>query len=241
MSHRKRTSSTICALILSSALSISVARAQEISVESDQVTLAMILPALAGTEIGALEVANAPLPGESSVIRASDVKAKIKASGRDTRGLAIPRSVKVVRPKRELGAKDLDGLVRTALAPQVAPCTVDQLSQLEGMTLAAGDFEVEAEPLTRKQSGRTNVVIKLRQGAREQRISAQAVLSCPPPVMMPGAQITLVVISGAVHVSAPGTASQPGRVGDEIRVTNQITKKSLKARVLNAQTAQVVP
>jgi len=223
------------------ALSHGVAHADDIAVESERVTLAMILPALLGTELGALDVAPAPLPGESSVIRASDVKAKLKESGRDPRGLAIPKSVRIVRHEKKLGKSELDALVKRALAPRVAPCDVTQLSALPELTLAAGEFEVEAEPLPRKASGRTNAVITVRQGEQVQRISAQAVLSCPEPVVMPGAQLRLVVHYGAVHVSAPGVAAQPGRVGDEIRVTNQLTRKSLKARVIDAQSAEVIP
>jgi hypothetical protein len=228
------------ALLALSVLSHSQARAEDIAVESERVTLAMILPALEGTELGALDVAPAPLPGESSVIRSSDVKAKLRESGRDARGLAIPKSVRIVRQAKKLEQRDLDELVKTALAPRVAPCDIEQLSTLPALTVAAGDFELDAEPLARKQSGRTNVTIKLTQGDRVQRISAQAVLSCPEPVVMPGASIRLVVNAGAVHVSAPGVANQPGRVGDEIRVTNQLTKKGLRGRVLDAQSVEVI-
>lgn len=215
-------------------------RAQEVAVEGEHVTLAMIVPALSGTELGDLELAPAPLPGETSVIRASDVKAKLKESGRDPRGLLIPKSVKLVRKKRTVEARELDGLAKAALAPRVAPCSVDQLSTLNAVTLGQGEFELEADALPRKQSGRTNVVLTIRQGERSQRLSLQAVLSCPEPVVQPGAQVRLIVINGAVRVSAPGVANQPGRVGDEIRVTNSLSKKSLKGRVLDAQSVEVV-
>ena len=43
-----------------------------------------------------------------------------------------------------------------------------------------------------------------------------------------------------VDVCAPGVANQPGRVGDEIRVTNSMSKKSLIGRVLDAQSVEVV-
>ena len=216
------------------------AYAQDIEVESERVTLAMILPVLDGTELGALDVAPAPPPGETSVIRSSDVRAKLRESGRDARGLAIPKSVRIVRHKKTLAESEFDELVKAALAPRVAPCDIEQLSKLPELTLARGEFELEAESLTRKASGRTNVSVKLTQGTRVQRISAQAVLVCPEPVVMPGAQVRLVVNAGPVHVSAPGVVNQPGRVGDEVRVTNQLTKKSLKARVLDAQTVEVL-
>jgi flagella basal body P-ring formation protein FlgA len=52
--------------------------------------------------------------------------------------------------------------------------------------------------------------------------------------------VTVVSVSGPVRVSAPATAHQAGRVGDEVRVTNQVTKKQLRARVLDAQTVEVL-
>jgi hypothetical protein len=230
----------LCALSALVALSASQVRADDIAVESERVTLAMILPALEGTDLGSLDLAASPLPGESQVIRASDVKAKIKESGRDARGLAIPKSTRVVRHAQRIETSALDGLVRQALAPRVAPCAIDQLSALPALTVAAGEFELEAEPLPRKASGRTNVALSLRQGDRTQRISMQAVLHCPEPVIMPGANVKIVARVGHVSVTAPGVAAQPGRIGDEIRVTNQITKKSMKGRVIDAQSVEVV-
>ena len=58
-------------------------------------------------------------------------------------------------------------------------------------------------------------MVTLRQGERTQRISLQAMLTCPEPVVQPGSVVRLVVNHGAVHVSAPGVANQAGRVGDE--------------------------
>lgn len=235
-----KTFKTMCALALMLALPAPARADEPVNVEGERVTLAMIVPALSGTELGELDLAPAPLPGESSVIRASDVKAKLKQSGRDARGLLIPRSVKLVRRKRTVAASELDGLVRAALAAQVAPCNVDELSALAAVTVADGEFAVEADALPRKQSGRTVAMVTLRQGERNQRLSIQAVLSCPAPVIAPGASVRLVVNRGAVHVSAPGVANQPGRVGDEIRVTNSISRKPLIGRVIDAQSVEVL-
>ncbi|MDB4973011.1 MAG: Chaperone for flagella basal body P-ring formation [Myxococcaceae bacterium] len=240
MPKTKLYSLTLCAALSLSMMADGAARADDLAVESERVTLAMILPALTGTELGALDIAAAPLPGETSVIRASDVKAKLRESGKDARGLAIPKSTRLVRHKRDLSAKELEQLIRTALAPRVAPCQIDQLSTLQPLTVAQGELQLEAEPMVRKQSGRSTAMIMLKQGERSQRFSVQTVLTCPEPVIMPGAQVRLVLHSGAVHVSAPGTAHQPGRVGDEIRVTNSLTKKSLMARVIDATSAEVI-
>ncbi len=231
---------TICAVAMLVALPYQVRAEDAVNVDGERVTLAMILPALSGTELGDLDLAPAPLPGETTVIRASDVKAKLKESGRDARGLLIPKSVKLTRKKRTLEGKELDGLVKVALTTRVAPCNVEELSPLSAVTLGDGEFTVEADVMPRKQSGRTSASVTLVQGERRQRLSIQAVLSCPEPVLAPGATIRLIVRRGAVVVTAPGVANQPGRVGDEIRVTNSMSKKALIGRVIDAQSVEVV-
>lgn len=234
----------ISALSLASSLSLAVllpASAEDLTVEGEQVPLYAMLPALEGTELGDLVVADAPLPGESRVLRASDIRAVLKANGRDARGLDLPKSVRLVRRARSVSQKELGERVKTALAAQVAPCTVESVSTLPAVTLGGGDYDVETEAAARRNSGRVGVVITLKQGERSQRISAQVELTCPQPVVQPGANVRAVYAHGVVRVSAMATVHQAGRVGDEIRVTNQATKKQLRARVIDAQTVEVLP
>jgi hypothetical protein len=229
------------AVALASSVSFAArAHAEDLAVEGETVELAMIVPVLAGTELGSLVVADAPLPGESRVLRASDIKALLKARGTDARGLALPRQVRLVRRARSVNESELTSRVREALASQIAPCQVASLSSLPTINLGAGDYEVITQTSARRDSGRAALVITLKQGERSQRISAQIEVSCPAPVIQPGTTVRLVAIQGPVRVSAPATAHQPGRVGDEIRVTNQVTKRQLRARVLDAQTVEVV-
>lgn len=231
----------LSAVVLASGISLAAqARAEELAVEGETVELAMIVPVLAGTELGSMVVADAPLPGESRVVRASDIKALLKAHGADPRGLALPRSVRLVRRARSVKEDELGRRVREALASQIAPCQVAALSNLPSVSLGAGEYEVSTQTSARRDSGRAPLVITLKQGERTQRISAQLEVSCPAPVVQPGASVRLVAIQGPVRVSAPAVAHQPGRVGDEIRVTNQVTKRQLRARVLDAQTVEVV-
>jgi hypothetical protein len=216
------------------------ARADELAVEGETVQLAAILPVLAGSELGELVIAEAPLPGESRVVRASDIKALLKAHGADARGLSLPRSVRLVRRARSVGQSELAQRIGQAVAAQIAPCTVSSLSSLPPVNLGAGDYEVLAQTSPRRDSGRAPLVVTLKQGDRSQRISAQLEISCPQPVVQSGQSVRLVAVQGPVRVSAPAMAHQPGRVGDEIRVTNQVTKRQMRARVLDAQTVEVV-
>lgn len=216
------------------------AHADAVFVSADTITLATILPALSGSDLGDLSIAKAPLPGETSVVHGSDIRAKLIQAGLDARGLAIPRSTRVSRRAQTVSADMLRERVTNALAPLVAPCNVGTLSSFAPITLGDGEFELSVDTTPRRMSGRSTFTMTLRQGTQSQVLHGQVEMSCPPPVVMPGATVRLTVRSGAVKVSALATAAQPGRVGDEIRVTNQLNRQSYRARVLDAENVELL-
>lgn len=239
MARSKRFSSLL--ILLCVCLGVSVVRADDVEISGDRITLAAILPALAGTELGEIDLGPAPLPGEARVVLAADVRSALRKSQRDERGLSIPKKVRVVRPERVLAQHEMEERARAALSEVLAPCAVVSLGTMAPETVVAGELTVTAEATVPRSSGRVSAMLKLTQGEWSVTRNVQAVVECPEPVVSAGANVRLIAWIGAVKVSAPGTASQPGRVGDEIRVTNSITRKSLRARVLDAQSAEVIP
>lgn len=224
-----------------SALLAAPTQADVLTVSGESVTLAAIVPALSGTELGDLEVAEAPRPGQRRTIRGSDVKRALREHGQSARGLRIPSRVTVTRKQRKVSREEVAAKVRASVAAGIAPCELVQLSLLSGWALGAGDYEVSTRLPRAVTSGRRSLVVWIEQGGQRSRISAQVELSCPAPVVAPGASVRLLAHTGAVRVSAPGKALQAGRVGDEIRVTNQVSRKTLLARVVDAQTVEVLP
>ena len=215
------------------------AHAEVLTVSGDTVTLATLVPALSGTELGGIELGPAPLPGQRRTIRSSDVKRALRERGRSYEGLRIPARVTVTRPLRRVSRQEVEARVRESISESVAPCELGQLSLLPGWSIADADYEVSARVPAAVTSGRRSLVVVVKQGERKQRISAQVELSCPPPVIAPGASVRLIARSGAVRVSAPAKALQAGRVGDEIRVTNQLSRATVTALVIDAQTVEV--
>jgi flagella basal body P-ring formation protein FlgA len=56
----------------------------------------------------------------------------------------------------------------------------------------------------------------------------------------PGDQVTAVLASGAIEISARLVAADGGRVGDVIRIVNPETKRLLKGRIVNDRTVEVI-
>jgi hypothetical protein len=206
-----------------------------------RIVLSEVVPALEGTELGDLEVGPAPPPGGVRTVRRSEVLAALRRAGRETRGLAIPRVTRVRRAARRLDAEALRALARPAVEAAMAPCSIESLTVTAEATVAPGALEVAAEGHAPRRSGSSALVIVLRAAGREVRVPAQARVRCPPPVVRPGARVRIVARFGAVEARAPGRARQPGRVGEVIRVRNTQSHQSLRARVVDADTVEVVP
>lgn len=207
----------------------------------DRILLGEILPALEGTELGAISIGDAPPPGASRIVYRSEILAALTRAGRDARGLAIPPRARVLRTARDVTEDELRALASSVLTQAVEPCSLDGVRTPARVRVASGELEVAAEASTPARSGTAPAVLVLRAGGRETRLPVQVSVRCPAPVVMPGARVRVLVRVGAARASAPGIARQPGRVGDIIVVQNAQTQARLRARVRDAETVEVMP
>ncbi len=206
----------------------------------DRILLHEIIPALEGAPLGRVEVASAPPPGHSVVVRRSQVLAALKEGGHSVRGLSIPRRTVVERGAQELDRDTIRARARVAVAQALAPCTVDDVRVPGAVTLPQGRVQVAADMRRPRGSGvATSGMLRLRVGGVERRLPVRARLSCPPPAVVPGARVRVVAVVGNVKAAVSGEAQQPGRVGDVIRVRSH-TGIALRARVVDGRTVEVI-
>lgn len=183
----------------------------------------------------------APPPGSARQVRRSEVIAALRRAGRSRDGLAIPRAVLIRRQVQTLEGEALLDQVRRPIEQRLSPCEVVDLRVSGQVRLPPGDIDMEIDvrrPTRASSSAGGTVLFSVRGTTR--RLPFRAQLRCPPPAVSPGASVSIVVQFGVVRASAPGEASQAGRIGDVIRVRNLATRASLLARVVNASTVEVV-
>lgn len=216
-------------------LSSGVASAQE------RITLAEIVPALTGTELGALDLGAAPAPGLARVVTRADVLAALSAAGRTANGLRIPRSVRIERVARRMSKDEVATLAMATLNEAVAPCTAGNVHVLDDVTVPASELQVDVDAPARPVSGHAVVTIVLRSGSTVVRAPAQIALVCPAPVVSPGDDVRVVVALANVRASSDGRARQSGRVGDMVRVRVASTGAEVTGRVVDAHTVEVRP
>lgn len=207
----------------------------------DHVRLEELVPALVGSELGALAIVPAPAPGTERRVTREDVLRALQAAGRDARGLVIPRNVTVRRSLRALDSAGIDALLRPSVARALAPCELLELRGPSRLELGTSPPTIEPEitaPL--RAEGSVSGMVRVREAGREQRVAIRATVRCPDPTIATGARVRVIVRIGSVLAAASGVARQTGRVGDVIRVTNEATRTTLLARVVNAETVEVV-
>lgn len=220
-------------------LALSLATAAPVLAQ-DRVTLGEIVPALAGSELGALGVAPAPPPGGVRVVSRAEVLRALSEAGRSAEGLDIPRSTRVRREGEHLDAEALTRLATPAVEGAMAPCELGDLSVRGEIDLPAGERTVEVDRPARLDSGSIAFTVRIEVGSYAGRVTGQAVLRCPEPVVTPGTGVTARVAVGSVRVSARGVCREAGRVGDVIRVRIEDTGGLVEARVVDGSTVEVV-
>ena len=210
-------------------------------VAEDKITLAEVLPILAGSEMGATPIMSAPAPGTSRTVRAADIRAALRAQGKDVQGLVIPDATIIHRESRVIAHDELEQMVRPAVTSAFAPCTVNDITIPSQVIVGSGEVGVRAVGTPPSQGGRASANVVLHVGDRDTRIAVGADVVCPPPAMTPGSRVSIVVVVGNVRATAPGTALQSGRVGEEIRVTNNLSNAAIRARIVDGTTVEVRP
>lgn len=234
----KSLSRAVVAVLLLSAASV---RAQEVG-KIDRILLEEVIPSLAGTPLGAVEVAPAPPPGSSTTIHRADVERALSQAGlrESLKAKDIPKSVKVHREAVKLTRDDLLVQTHESLTAAVTPCDLGDVRYPSEVRIPSGPraFRVEFNGL---RSGSVTGAVYIETAGRETRVPVIASLVCPPPEVKPGTQLTAIAQVGPVKASAPAEARQSGRVGEIIRVTNRATGASLRGRIVNAHTVEIVP
>lgn len=212
-----------------------------LALAQDSILLSEVMPDLAGTELGDVPIAEAPPTGSTLVVRRSDIRRALERAHQSGDGLDIPKSTRISRKRVQLSVETFVDAHRPALAEAAAPCSVQEVTGPKSVSLSEGRRETRVEIATGRRTGRVSGSVIVQSGTRQTRVPLTLKLLCPEPEINSGKQVNLVVRVGNVRVTTQGEARQPGRAGDIIRVTSHANNASLRGRVIDAQTVEVVP
>ena len=209
---------------------------------TDRIRLEEIVPALAGSPLGATPIAEAPPLGRRRTVTRAQVLAALAAADVSARGLAIPARTTGERAVRRLDAEELRTRALPVVAAALAPCAIDELRLAGRADLPPGEIVLRAEMRRPTLTGTSaSGFVHVTSGNVTRRIAARARLRCPPPVIAPGRQVRAIITVGRIRATAPAIARQAGRVGDVVRLQNAATGAALRGRVLDADTVELLP
>jgi hypothetical protein len=229
-----------CCLLVRLVIALCLLSLPSLSWAEDQVLLQEVLPALQGSELGRVVVAPAPPPGATLVVHGSDIRRALRSVGASTKGLTIPASTPVQRKLVRLSPAALTDEASALIEEAAAPCAVQSAQVTAEARITDGERSLRVELPATLRSGHVGGSLVIDNAGRQTRVPLSATLQCPEPTMNAGQEIVLAVVIGQVMASAPGEAKQAGRVGDVIRVVNRATGAALRARIRDAQTAEIV-
>ena len=206
----------------------------------ERILLQEVLPALQETELGHIELGRAPPPGTGRVVRRSEVLAALRDAGHEVRGLAIPAATRIERRARVLDRDAFAELARTRIVHALTPCRVETLHSPATITLPEGPASVRVDISPVRRTGSMTAVVIVDVAGRETRVPVRVDVTCPAPTVQPGNQVRIVVAVGNVLATAPGEVRQSGYAGENIRVTNRLTRRTILARVVDGETVRLL-
>jgi hypothetical protein len=206
----------------------------------ERIALEEVVPALTGTDMGAIDIGEAPALGLSRVVSRSEVLSALRKANRSPKGLDIPRSTRITRRVRQISTEEFSELVRMPIQEKIQPCQIQQLRAPDRIVLPEGPIGVTAEARPPLQGRATLAVVLLEAGSRKIRVPVRVSLQCPPPIIQPGSRVRIIVKVGNVVASTPGEARQQGREQDIVHVTRQTDRAEIRARIVDSETVEMV-
>lgn len=243
---RARSALVVCALaVFSDAVMANARHPRSLSVASTRVRLGDLVPD-APTDLRAVDLGPAPMPGGVRVIAREAVRdAYLERSLQAPADL--PASFTVGRRMQSVTARELEARIREVIGAAGLPRGVTLTSvRCPPTSLVPDGWQTLAVDLLgvprRTGAARVSARVSLRQGD-----TVLAVLAVPMDVSLDadavrpdvahGAPVQLVIRRGLVEVTAPATAGVDARVGDVFPVVLHPAGRTLRARLIDGTRA----
>ena len=195
-------------------------------------------------EVAQMVMAPAPEPGSSRMFTGRDIVRRLKRAFVQTRGLDIPRRVRVERSSQRLTEGVLASRVKSA-AERILPAGwhIGDADVRRGLLLPAGKIVVTVERPQYLRPGRRILQVRVQAGAaRPVRLGVSVTLEAPAAGELEverGDRIDVVVRFGGGVVRTTGVAQAAGRRGSTIAVLPRSARSLVHARVVGPGSVEV--
>ena len=240
---------SLLGFLLAISVSLSASADSEHTIDSARIHLSDVSDGYDEGELGNLDLGPAPPPGNSRIVSRGEVEEQLRAAGDDAKSLRMPRTLRVKSAAKRWSADEL----REAMTPQVLAALppgvkfkstkfTRALVTSPNVTIGNAHF-----PKFPKREGELTVTVTvdlMQDEVTVIRVPVTVVVlvteAATRPAASKGARINLVIEHGPARVTALAIALSDTELGALGLFRVASTQRVLRARLLNADSAQVV-
>jgi hypothetical protein len=237
-------------LIAAFALALPLTASAELtqSIEHGRVLVGDLVKA-APEGLAEIDLAPAPPPGGSRLFTKAEIEQMLRQRGVDTKGLAIPASIRVVGAAKRLSQAELTTLV--------TPVIMQNLPRGVALTKVAPSYEVVVPPSSTvgnvdiprhpRQKGpfRTTATVQMvSNGEIVARVPVPVILEVSEEAARPdvarGSRIGLVIDRRSLRIMTQGSCMIDANIGDVVSVLVVPTNRVVKAKITSRDEATIL-
>lgn len=193
------------------------------------------------SKVAAINAGAAPINGSSRRLTQGQIEVRLRQGGLDLKKIEFQGATTV----------QVYGVAMNVLAAQanqgetgfpIYEVVVATADLPRGHVISRGDLQVEQQEFRTGQPDLRSVedFVGLRTSRHIMGGSALTSLNVEIiPIVERGAEVTILVQTSSLMVSAPGIARGAGGVGEVISVENTLSRQMVSAEIIDAQTVQV--
>ena len=219
------------------------------TIDTSRIRLADVSDGYDEGELGSLDLGPAPPPGNSRLLSRGEVEDQLRAAGDDAKSLRMPAVLRVQSASKRWSAEAL----REAVTPHVLAGMPIGLrfksiklnrALVTSPSIKIGEAHFPRFPKREGELTLTATVDLLQDDVTVMRLPVTVVVviteAATRPAASKGARINLIIEHGPARVSALATALSDTELGQLGSFRVAATQRVLRARLISADSAQVV-
>lgn len=239
----------LLAVLFASALSVPAYAESERTIDGSRIVLKDVSDGYDEGELASLDLGPAPPPGSSRLLSRSEVEEQLRAAGDDAKSLRMPSALRVKSAAKRWSTEELREVMTPKLIAALPPGLTFKAAKPARPVVTSPNVTVGAAhfPKFPKRVGELTLTasVDLQQdGATVLRVPVTVVVvigeAATRPAAGKGARINLVIEHGPARVTALATSLSDIELGAVGLFRVATTQRVLRARLLSADSAQVV-
>ena len=237
------------AFLLASSFSLSATAEAERTIDGTRIQLKDVSDGYDEGDLASLDLGPAPPPGNSRLLSRAEVEDQLRAAGDDAKNLRMPSALRVKSASKRWSPEDLREAVTPRLMAALPPGLTFKTAKLNRALVTSPSVVIGAAhfPKFPKREGELTLTatVDLQQnGVTVLRVPVTVVVlvteAATHAAASKGARVNLVIQHGAARVTALATALSDTELGGLGLFRVASTQRVLRARLLSADSAEVV-